>query len=452
MLQLLMFQTQHLVGGFTSFVSSALNGNPLVAGAATASIVGSLFYVLRKSPMRGWWYLKRFMFFTYTIEYDLAGNRGMIQNVAEQFEHQLQKRVSNRRATARLITRRKRITESLADGGFFFRYAAAWIWVARKQETHAKAGEKSSAANTVVTLSMTALRFHRQKILDVLGESAKEYTVPGIYQTVTGNWAGSSVRAYRVRNFTTLPPLAIDHVVREKIDRAIDNFLRHRAEKNRLDLPHKLVFMLYGEPGTGKSALGEYIAWRLKTSLFCINGTTTDGYRAISLSDTLAAARDNVTEDEVPVILADDFDTYLQGLRKREPQKPGDESPVLDENVTLGRMLATLQSPTEITDCVVIFTTNHLELIDPALYRPGRVNVLLEIGRMSPRSIMEYFETRYRKPWPEHTPIERALRACDISAFYGTNEDDPDGFVRAVTSNALATDELFQRKTEVAAV
>lgn len=459
MLTSLITEAQHHVGTFNGWISSALNGNTLVAGAATASIIGSLFFVLRKMPRRAWNYVKRFIFFTYTIEYEMMGGRSMIQTIAQKFEHELQKRVSHKRGSARLTTRKKRIAETLSDGGFMFRYRNAWIWVSRSQNDQQGAvgnNQNNSVPKKTVTLSLTTLRPHRSKIMEVLAESAKEYSVPGIYQMVAPSWSGDLPPALRIRNFTSLPPLALDHQVRESVDKAIEKFLATRDRKNANDEPHKLVFLFHGEPGTGKSALGEYIAFKLRTSLFCINGiSVVEGHRALHLSDALLGVRENITDQEVPVILCDDFDTFWQGLRRRtESDKESLQKRGFDpeDNIVLGRMLATLQSPTELNDCVVIFTTNHLEKIDPAMYRPGRVTVLCEIGRMSPKSVMEYFEMVYGQPWPAHTPIERALRACDIGAFREANEDNPQGFVQAVTSTEQSADELFNTKADATTV
>lgn len=443
---------QQIVASLNGWISGALNGNPLIAGAATASILGSLAYVARRVPKQLWYYLKRHIVFTYYIEYDYDGNRTMIQTISEKFEHELQKRVSGDRASARLTTRRKRLTETLADGGFFFHYEGAWIWISRKQEQQGK--ENSKASRRIVTLSLTALRFQRKQILAILGESAKEYTVPGIYQLKAQSWDGQPPDAIRQRSLTRLPVLAIDHKVKEEIDTAIDNFLKNRDRNNESGLPHKLVFMLYGEPGTGKSALGEYIAFRLKTSLFVYNGITSHDSRSPTLGDAVRGAKENIAEGEVPVVLLDDFDTFMYGLRKREPANKSnvaiDFGTALverwEESPDLGKMLAALQSPVEITDCVVIFTTNHLDKIDPAMYRPGRVTKLIEIGRMTPRSIMEYFEQTYDRKWPEHVLIDRALRACDVTAYRIANEDNPRGFITAVLSEAPANDEAFNNK------
>jgi chaperone BCS1 len=451
-------QAQQLVGGFNGWIAQALNGNSIIAGAATASIIGSLFFLLRRTPMRLWNYLKRYVIFTYYIDYQ-PDDSTVIQLIAEKFEHQLQKRVSGKRAMARLITRKKRLTESLGNGGFFFHYEGAWIYISRQQESHNSVGGTNSGNNNTksqlhVTLSLTTIRLHRQKMLDLLGESAREQTLPGIYQLAASGWSDNTARAYRTRNFTSMPILAIDHTVREKVDAALENFLKHRDKNNREDKSHKLVFLFHGEPGTGKSALSEYIAFKLGTSLFCINGMSSGDRGLIHISDSLVSARENISEEEVPVLLCDDFDTIWNGARKREPRSRNDSEglAIPEDNAGLGRLLATLQSPTEIRDCVVIFTTNHLEMIDPAVYRPGRVTVLLEIGRMSPKSIMEYYEMSYGQSWPVHTPIERAFRACDVSAFYMQNEDNPQGFVQAVTSVDIAADEAFRSKADVANV
>jgi hypothetical protein len=446
-------QVQNLVGSVNAWLTQALHGNSIVAGAVTASLAASVFFLLRKTPLQLWNRIKRYVIFTYEIEYRVE-NYGstMIQDIASKFEYELQRRVSSRRPSARLITRKKRIVETLSDGGFFYRYNRAWMYVSRRQEKgDPKAAATTTPAEIRITLSLTALRFNRSKIIDILSESAREYMVPGIYQVHGPSWGGGSPSANRTRNFTSIPILAIDAEVKGRVDAAIDNFLKHRAENNAADRPHKLVFMFYGEPGTGKSALAEYIAYRLRTSLFCINALSTD--RApLNLGGVVECARDNVADAEVPVILVDDFDTFWNGLRKRAPKRRGDDESVdpiespPEDSAALGRLLVSLQSPTEINDCVVIFTTNHLEKIDQALYRPGRVNVLLEVGRMKPLSIAEYFEKSYILPWPEKMIIERSLRACDVSSIFSNNEDDPEGFIRAVTSTTEAADEIFNSK------
>lgn len=452
-------QLQVSVGFVNAWITQTLHGNSMVAGAVTASIVGSLFYVLRRLPKKLWNRIERHIFFTYELEFGRRESSSMINAIAGKFEYELQKRISGKRAYARIVTRHKRLTESLSDGSFFYRYQGAWMYISRTREKAAPGTatppRDPSAASLGITLSMKSLRYNRQKILTMLGESAKEYSVPGVYQLKVSSWTGDDPTAIRVRNFTQLPVLAIDDEVKQQIDEAIDNFLAEREHNNALDIPHKLTIMLYGEPGTGKSALGEYVAYRFRTSLFCANAASISNHHGIGIPDAIRTARDNIIDTEVPVVLFDDIDTIWNGIHKRKVPKvkpktddDDEDESVIDrsENTGLGRILTALQSPVEINDCVGVFTTNHLEKIDPALYRPGRMTVLIEVGRMKPKSVMEYFEKQYGQQWPEHTPIERALRACDISAFHAANRRNPQGFVNAVTSDKLAADEVFNAK------
>lgn len=446
--QSLAFQARDAVSELNKFIATAINGETIVAAAITASVIGGLGYTLRRVPRKVWFFVKRHIIFTYVVEYDRRRGNEMMRTIAEKFEYELQKRVSNKRASARLSTYHKRLVETLDTGSFFFRYEGSIIRVSREKEKQ-NGKEESMLPNETIVLRLTALRMNRKKIINMLSESASEYTVPGIYQVMAPAWNADPTRMIRRRHFTSLPVLALDDEVKRQVDKAIDDFLKHREAKLKANLPHKLVFMFHGEPGTGKSTLGEYIAFRLKTSLFVINGISAVGRRDVSLDDAVAVARENITEGEIPVLMADDFDTYMDGLKRRIVRKTSDgedpDAPQMEAQTSeLGRMLATLQSPVEITDCVVIFTTNHLEKIDPAMYRPGRVNVLIEVGRMSPTSIMHYYEEVYGRPWPADIVIGTSLRACDVSTYYSVNEDDHMSFIDAVCGHKIATDEVFR--------
>jgi chaperone BCS1 len=55
-------------------------------------------------------------------------------------------------------------------------------------------------------------------------------------------------------------------------------------------------------------------------------------------------------------------------------------------------------------DAIIVFTTNHLEDIDPAAIRPGRVDYILELKNATTETITQMLAQRYKKT-PEEMEI-----------------------------------------------
>ena len=65
----------------------------------------------------------------------------------------------------------------------------------------------------------------------------------------------------------------------------------------------------------------------------------------------------------------------------------------LDDELTLECVLNVLDGIAEMPDAMIIFTTNHLENIDPAFYRSGRVDYRIELQKASVPIIKEMAQT-----------------------------------------------------------
>lgn len=78
-----------------------------------------------------------------------------------------------------------------------------------------------------------------------------------------------------------------------------------------------------------------------------------------------------------------------------------------------------------------MLTTNHMEVLDPAIYRPGRVDKIFHIGPMKNKLIHQYLERMYD---PESAMKYRHLEfqptiAAKLSQLFVSNPHDIDGFV-----------------------
>jgi hypothetical protein len=66
----------------------------------------------------------------------------------------------------------------------------------------------------------------------------------------------------------------------------------------------------------------------------------------------------------------------------------------------MGGLLELLDGIVEMPDRMLVMTTNHPERLDPALIRPGRIDILHEFGPLDRRDIADIFNLWYQRPIP----------------------------------------------------
>jgi chaperone BCS1 len=66
-----------------------------------------------------------------------------------------------------------------------------------------------------------------------------------------------------------------------------------------------------------------------------------------------------------------------------------------DDELTLDCVLNVMDGIIELHGAMVIFTTNHLEKIDPAFTRPGRIDKIVHLGHASVNMIREMVTYKY---------------------------------------------------------
>ena len=134
---------------------------------------------------------------------------------------------------------------------------------------------------------------------------------------------------------------------------------------------------------------------------------------------TLKSAINDVPEDSI--ILFEDIDCMRAGHRREqadthEPQAATAEGREKNKaqpqlGVTLSGLLNVLDGFFAPENVVFVMTTNHMEMLDPALLRPGRIDYRLYMGEASDRQRVEL----YRRFFPEATEeeaIEFAQAPC----------------------------------------
>lgn len=108
------------------------------------------------------------------------------------------------------------------------------------------------------------------------------------------------------------------------------------------------------------------------------------------------------------------------------------------ENITLDDILNLWDGIRENTGRIMIITTNHYEKLDPALVRPGRIDIALNLGNASRTMISDMHKHYYES---EIDPNDLALipdkfySPAEIINFYVSNNENKRGFVERLISS-----------------
>ena len=196
-----------------------------------------------------------------------------------------------------------------------------------------------------------------------------------------------------VRPKRSLESVFLPQEKKKNIVQLISKFLDPNTVQLYKDLgvTHKLTILLEGVPGTGKSSLIAALAshFNLNIALISFTPKMTDvGFMKSMRTWERNRTENNEDDDERNTLLCiEDLDCIFK------ERKSNDESRNM---VTFSGILNALDGITTNENQIVIMTTNHIEHLDPALIRPGRVDHIMRFDYAIKEQIKEIY-TVYTK-------------------------------------------------------
>lgn len=218
---------------------------------------------------------------------------------------------------------------------------------------------------------------------------------------------------------------------------SVNRFLNNKEYYTRHNLPYKMIILIHGEPGTGKSSLIRWLATQLKISL------------AVSDFDTIFQSKDSsrsyLENLNGNILVLEDIDASTDILDSRE-QGCGDltnnsnnNNTAMYKDITM-TLSGVLNAFDGITDSakgkIIIMTTNHIDQLDPAFIRPGRIDLLLEVKKLDKKSVKEYSVEAF--PEMESIPVDkyREMPVAELSNHILVAFGDVDKFKNLVLENS----------------
>ena len=176
------------------------------------------------------------------------------------------------------------------------------------------------------------------------------------------------------RNIGPVPQRDIGSVVLKdgQMERIVDNlktFLANEESYVKIGMPYHTGMLLHGAPGSGKSSTARAVATTLGLSVYIVQLSV--------LEDDDALTRIADTIPPYSVLVLEDVDVYHQTHARTD-----DDDSDTGKGITLAGLLNLLDGFTTPNGLITIMTSNHPDKLDPALKRPGRIDITEELGAL----------------------------------------------------------------------
>jgi len=188
----------------------------------------------------------------------------------------------------------------------------------------------------------------------------------------------------------TFATLAMDPAKKKEVMDDLDAFRNGKDYYARVGKAWKRGYLLYGPPGTGKSTMIAAMANHLDYDVYDIELTS------VRTNTDLRKLFIETTSKSIIVIEDIDCSLDLTGSRKKKeaaeeddkkdkkdggPFRPGEKKDT-SSKVTLSGLLNFIDGLWSACggERIIVFTTNHVEKLDPALIRRGRMDKHIEMS------------------------------------------------------------------------
>jgi cell division protease FtsH len=200
---------------------------------------------------------------------------------------------------------------------------------------------------------------------------------------------------------------------KEDLEEMVD-FLRNPAKYTQLGARIPKGVILVGPPGTGKTLLAKAVAGEAGVPFFSISGSDFVemfvGVGASRVRDLFEDAKKNAP----CIVFIDEIDAVA---RRRGTGMGGGHD---EREQTLNQLLVEMDGFGVNEGIIVMAATNRVDILDPAILRPGRFDRKVAVGRPDVRGREEILKVHCRqKPLAEDVDLARVARTT--SGFTGAD-------------------------------
>lgn len=242
--------------------------------------------------------------------------------------------------------------------------------------------------NAIKNLKRFLKECHKRQHIREMKDARNEVSVYGTGRNL--NMVRFYLNPFTKRTFeNTFIPNEQEKLIKD----SLDQFISQRDWYKKNNIPYHFGFLLYGEPGHGKSVLAQAIADYIHAELIVFPG---DAINELPKHIGTDICRDTVDPSVYRVVCIEDVDCGF-AQSSFTTVWDGDEDKEVKRKVGLAEILNCLDGLQAPQNTIYVLTTNHIDKLDPALIRPGRCDIKLEIPGVTYETFKKFAVYHYGK-------------------------------------------------------
>ncbi|MBN3280413.1 BCS1 protein, partial [Polyodon spathula] len=307
----------------------------------------------------------------------------------------------------------------------YIRYQRKWIRVERTRE---KQMIDLHTGTPWESVTFTALGRDRQIFFNLLQEARELALKQQEGRTVMYTAMGSEWRPFGCpRRRRPMTSVILERGLAEKIVDDVKDFIGNPKWYADRGIPYRRGYLLHGPPGCGKSSFITALAGKLEYSI-CLMSLSDRSLSDDRLNHLLSVA------PEQSIILLEDVDAAFVS-RELATENPAAYQGM--GRLTFSGLLNALDGVASTEARIVFMTTNYIDRLDPALIRPGRVDLKQYVGYCSHWQLTQMFQRFYptepmgqgEKFAERALAVSQSISAAQVQGHFMLNKHDPRGAI-----------------------
>ena len=271
--------------------------------------------------------------------------------------------------------------------------------------------------------------------------------------------SGSTYRRYLLSNDNTFNNIFFND---KKTFLKNFNTFKNKEGPYSKGIKHRLGILLYGPPGTGKTSFIKALAYETSRSIININlkniRTNAELFTLLYSESIYEKDNCNVRYKHSQVIYVfEDIDCQDAVILRKNEKKDKDKNDKGNDSLNLSGILNAIDGSIDCQNRIIIMTSNHIEYLDPAVIRPGRINYRINMDTLDNDTIIEmldYYnifsseELEKLKNYPDNFNLKGSVvENFIIQHFYDVQKFE--AFLKIVEENKKDENNVFKNNYEL---